>query len=154
MTVVEGSPCMAASTYAFTVSKPASFIKPELRMAPAPADPNNTSPQFVANGPNSLQLVAPAPNSPWVVTKVPNTPHVVAKVSNTPQVVAMAKGTVHGCSDGLALDVSADHMVSRYSACQLEMLLKLFHLHCSCEGVANNRNKTFCFTFIYTVLKS
>ncbi len=37
MTVLEGSPCMALSTKAFTVSNLASFIKPELRMAPAPA---------------------------------------------------------------------------------------------------------------------
>jgi len=37
MTVLEGSPCMALSTKSLTVSKLASFIKPELRMAPAPA---------------------------------------------------------------------------------------------------------------------
>ncbi len=37
MTVLEGSPCIAVSTKCFTVSKLASFIKPELRMAPAPA---------------------------------------------------------------------------------------------------------------------
>ena len=36
MTVLEGSPCMALSTKSFTVSKLASFIKPELRMAPGP----------------------------------------------------------------------------------------------------------------------
>ena len=44
MTVFEGSPCIAASTYALTLPKLASFNKPELRMAPAPAGPDTTSP--------------------------------------------------------------------------------------------------------------
>lgn len=79
MTVVEGSPCIAASTYDFTVAKLASFIKPELKMAPAPAAHSKPSdrPQTAVNKPsnspvkapeqpsNSLQTVPKQPLSSW-----------------------------------------------------------------------------------------